>query len=233
MTSSESGVSVMEVLLALLLLSVLVPGAWSVVARHQTAAVGVGHRAEALETIRTAAWLLPEELSGGLPGRDWWEERDSVALRAFRALGLVKAGSVSGQGLVACVRGIRTPSPEKDSVLLLGADGLWRAHELQGRVRVAGDGPEVEGGWEEKWTLSPDPADAVLGRIFERGSYHLADGALRYRRGAGGRQPLTPERIHAGRFSRGGEGGAGFVWEMTLSEPPGRAGSTGWRGILW
>jgi hypothetical protein len=236
MTSRESGVSVIETLLVLLLLSVLVPGAWAVVARHHTAAVGTAHRAEALETIRTAAWILPQELSGGLPGRDWWMGGDSVALRAFRGLGLVKGGSVQGQELLACVRGIRMPNPEKDSVLLLGADGRWRAHELQGRVRVADTCPGVEGGWEERWTLSPDPARAVLGRIFERGSYHLSGGALRYRRGAGGRQPLTPERLEAGQFSGEVVGEAGdetFFWEVTLSEPPGRAESLGWRGILW
>jgi len=232
MTSRESGVSVMEALLVLLLLSILVPGAWAVVARHRTAAAGAGHRAEALETIRTAAWLLPEELSGGVPGRDWWMQEDSVALRAFRALGLVRAGSIDEQELVACVRGIRAPTTDKDSVLLLETDGRWRAHELQGRARIAAC-PEVEGGWEEKWTLSPEPGKAVLGRIFERGSYHLADGALRYRRGAGGRQPLTPERIQAGRFSGGAMGGVGFAWELTLTEPPGRDGGLGWRGTLW
>ncbi len=33
----------------------------------------------------------------------------------------------------------------------------------------------------------------VLARLFERGSYHVSGAALRYRRGRGGRQPLTPE----------------------------------------
>jgi hypothetical protein len=46
----------------------------------------------------------------------------------------------------------------------------------------------------ETWRLDA-PADphAVVARLFEKGSYHLALAALRYRRGASGRQPLTPE----------------------------------------
>ncbi len=233
MSSRESGVSVMEALLALLLLFLLIPGAWTVVARHGRAALSAGHKAEALETVRTAAWLLPEELSGGIPGRDWWVEGDSVVLRAFRALGLVKAGSVQGPELMACVRGIRMPNPEKDSVLLLGVDGGWQAYELESRVRVAAECTGVEGGWEERWTLSAEPGDPILGRIFELGSYHLADGALRYRRGAGGRQPLTPLRIRTGQFFQGVAEKGGFAWEMSLSEPPGHAESLEWRGILW
>lgn len=34
--------------------------------------------------------------------------------------------------------------------------------------------------------------------LFESGSYHISDGAFRYRRGDGGRQPLTAERIDVG-----------------------------------
>ena len=230
MISRESGVSVVEALLVLLLLSVLVPGAWSVVARHHTAALGVAHRAEALETVRTVAWLLREDLSGGLPDRDWWMGGDTVALRAYRALGLVRNGSVRGQELVACVRGIRMPNPEKDSVLLLGAGGQWHLHELESRTRLPGGCPEVAGGWEERWVLVPEPADPVLGRIFEGGSYHFSGGALRYRRGAGGRQPLTPERVQEGHLQ---DREGSFLWELSLTELPGRPPGLEWRGKAW
>jgi hypothetical protein len=224
------GASVMEAILSILVLSVLVPGAWSVVVRHHTGALGAAERAEALETVRTSAWLLREELSGGAPEQDWWLGEDTVALRAFRALGLVREGSVTGQDLRACVRGVRMPNPEKDSVLILGADGLWRGHELERRVRSGGECPEWEGAWEERWTVAPEPTHPLLGRIFERGSYHFADGALRYRRGSGGRQPLTPERIGEGRL-RAWDGG--FRWELGIREAPGRSPGLEWRGRAW
>jgi hypothetical protein len=230
MSCRMHGASVLEALLTILLLSVLVPGAWSVVARHHTGALSAAHRAEALETVRTAAWLLREELAGGDPEEAWWPGEDTIALRAFRALGMVREGSVMGQELLACVRGVRMPNPEKDSVLLLGADGHWRGHELERRVRSGGECTELEGGWEERWTVVPEPAQPILGRIFERGSYHLADGALRYRRGAGGRQPLTPERVREGRF-REWEGG--LLWEVEVREPPGRSPGPEWRGSVW
>ena len=43
----------------------------------------------------------------------------------------------------------------------------------------------------ELWTIDPPVPGALVARIFERGSYHVSGGALRYRRGMGGRQPLT------------------------------------------
>ena len=42
------------------------------------------------------------------------------------------------------------------------------------------------------WTIEPPVTGALVARIFERGSYHVVGRALRYRRGLGGRQPLTP-----------------------------------------
>jgi hypothetical protein len=38
----------------------------------------------------------------------------------------------------------------------------------------------------------------LLARVFERGSYHLEDRAIRYRLGEAGRQPLTAERLESG-----------------------------------
>jgi hypothetical protein len=202
--------------------------------------MNVAHRAEGLETIRTIAWLLPEEVSGGRAGRDWWiEHGDSLTLRAFRGLALIEGGPVQTRVVRVCFRGVRSPDPEKDSVLLLGVDGSWRAHDLEDRVRVSSGCPGLDEGSEEKWTLSPAPSGALLARVFERGSYHLADGALRYRRGEGGRQPLTPERIRTGSFLGPAEGGHPFAWEIALGGPLGgpRALSGSetllWRGGGW
>jgi hypothetical protein len=78
--------------------------------------------------------------------------------------------------------------------------------------------------------LVPEPTDPVLGRIFEGGSYHFSGGALRYRRGAGGRQPLTPERVREGHLQ---DREGSFVWELSLTEPPGRPPGLEWRGKAW
>ena len=51
-----------------------------------------------------------------------------------------------------------------------------------------------------------------------------AGGALRYRRGEGGRQPLTPENIETGSFRDGSEPGSTFGWEITLRPPKSRVG---------
>jgi hypothetical protein len=47
-------------------------------------------------------------------------------------------------------------------------------------------------------TLSSDVPTRGLALVFETGSYSLSDGALRYRRGAAGRQPLTEAIIDDG-----------------------------------
>ncbi len=111
----EQGFSLLETVVSLLLLAAVVQGGWAVLAHPRPAASAVGARAEGLETVRTIAWLLPEELSGGRPGGDWWANgNDSLALRAFRGVGLVKGGVVVDDHLRVCFRGVRSPNPEKD-----------------------------------------------------------------------------------------------------------------------
>jgi len=230
----EQGISLLEILVSLLLFAAVVQGGWAVLAQYRAAASDVGARAEGLETVRTIAWLLAEEVSGGRPDEDWWANgNDSLALRAFRGVGLVKGGVVGDDQVRVCFRGIRNPNPEKDSVLLLGKDGRWRAHDLLRRLRAEDRCPGLGGGREEDWILSPEPGDAILGRVFERGSYHLVNGALRYRRGEGGRQPLTPERVQSGKFVRSGAGATAVSWEVALTRALARADSTIWRGRVW
>jgi hypothetical protein len=186
---------------------------------------------EGLETIRTIDWLLPEELSGGRPGEDWWMAGgDSVALRAFRGLGIVEEQGPAPDELAICFRGIRAPDTEKDSVLLLETDGRWKAYELRWRAGAGGSCPGLGGGSLERWYLSPEPGDGVVARVFERGTYHLADGALRYRRGEGGRQPLTPPRVHSGAI-RGFPGESPHMWwEVQLVEGEGSSPGIPWMG---
>jgi hypothetical protein len=237
----RSGTSLIEALLVILLLAFVVPAGWTLLAGHRRAGARMVERAEALETVRTVDWILREEVDGSLEGRDWTAlDGDSMSLRVFRGHALLDP-AMPGQGTVlACYRGARAPSPEKDSVLLLGVDGQWQAHDLLSRTPLSTDCEDlVHGGSSERWTLSPNPDGAVLARVFETGSYHLADGALRYRRGEGGRQPLTPESMESGRFIGPGEGGNPLAWEIGLrfpaegppaiSLPP----ASFWRGRVW
>ena len=228
------GFSLLEALVATLLLFLVLQSGLSVFSQFRAAVSRVAHRAEGLETIRTVAWLLPEELSGGRPGLDWGPmSRDSVSLRAFRGLAMVSPGFPGGEGVSVCYRGIRAPNAEKDSVLLLEKDGRWTLHELVARVRGGSGCMSMEEGRWETWRLNPAPVEGVLARVFERGSYHIADGAFRYRRGRGGRQPLTPERISSGGFKGSVGESISFTWDMEL----GTFGDLGlpisWRGSAW
>lgn len=226
------GFTLVELLGSLLLLMVVVQGAWTVLARHRRAAEHTGAVAEGLETVRTLSWLLPQEFSGGRPGEDWWTEGgDSVRLRAFRGWGLVQTGRADPPRVTVCFRGVRSPNPEKDSVLMMDREGSWRAYGLQGRVKKEEGCEGWAGSWVEEWLLDAEAEGWMVGRIFERGSYHISDGALRYRRGNGGRQPMTPLRIESGVFLRGQGDGPPLAWEITLTPGPPSEGFPFWRGV--
>jgi hypothetical protein len=192
---SRDGFVAAEAIVALLLLLAVLQLCWTVADGVGRAAVVLADRAEALAAARTAAWVLQEEVNGASAGRDVIRPgADSLALRAFRGAALA-CGGAAPTGVVVRYQGLRAPDPGKDSVLVLGRDGTWTAHRLRERAPLAG-GCGTEGkGVGERWRLDPDPGAAVFLRVFERGSYHIADGALRYRAGGGGRQPLTPAAL--------------------------------------
>ena len=223
----------METLWALLLLALVLQGGWALVATHRRAALGAAFQAEGLETIRTTAWLLAEELAGGRPGEDWRvEEGDSVGLRAFRGVAVVVPASREEGPLQVCFRGIRAPNADKDSILLLARSGGWTVHRLLARAPRSGACPHPGLGKREEWTLDPPVATGVLARLFERGSYHLAEGAFRYRRGLEGRQPLTPLRIPRGGLKPGIGDSPPLIWTVFLSGKGGDADTLPWAGSV-
>jgi type II secretory pathway component PulJ len=227
----DGGFTLVESLVVLLLTALLIQGGWSVVATLVRSGERVAEISEGMETIRTVAWILEEEVSGGLPNRDWWPGgADTLALRAYRGLALVQGREADGQ-VTVCYRGIRNPNPEKDSVLFLAGDAGWTAHALLARVRRDPGCLDGAAGWEEVWRLDPEPREPVLGRVFERGSYHLTAGALRYRRGAGGRQPLTPVRVAEGTLEQAPADG-GLRWGVLLSWSGENGDSIPWSGRI-
>jgi hypothetical protein len=144
-------------------------------------------RAATDESLRTARGILHAELrdisATDLHGVGF----DSLALRVFRGFGIVCA--VSDEGVVLRYRGLREPDPTKDSLLLI-------AQERTTAFRLVTDRPLcVPRLGEQSFTIAPiDPLpDGSLVLLFESGTYHIANRALRYRRGTDGRQPLTDE----------------------------------------
>ncbi|MDH5589515.1 MAG: hypothetical protein OEZ37_05670, partial [Gemmatimonadota bacterium] len=128
-------------------------------------------------------------------------------------------------------RGDRDADPEKDSLIWWEEPGGWTTAALEwidGGGTCPGAREDVA---TSVWTLSRTPGNDVrLVRLFERGSYHLQGAALRYRRGAGGRQPLTPETLSRSGSGFALAGGGIVVWEVEVPDM-GAPGKGAWRGV--
>lgn len=185
-----------EALVALLLGLFLICLAMTMVARQRAAVAALDRTSDALATVRVARQLLGEDGRDGDARRDGWAlSTDSLGLRAFRGVGYVCGPGATPLDLVVEVEGVRLPEPAKDSLLILGVAGEWTVAALDGATAATPCSSDT-GRVAEIWHLSgTPPTRAVFARYFERGSYHVADEALRYRRGMSGRQPLTPEVV--------------------------------------
>ena len=219
--NGQSGASLLEGLVAFVLIALLVPGIWATLARQIAAGTRMVSRAEALEGIRVVSWLIPRELELGSEGRDWTASSDTVALRAFRGFAVSDSVGASPGDHWVCFSGDRAPDPRKDSVLVLWPSGAWTQADLLRHRRTAGtcSGPGPSG-VVAQWSVAGISEEALAFRLFERGSYHLEDEALRYRRGEGGRQPVTSEFMERGRFVPGPGGGPGLEWRLSLLPVP-------------
>ena len=177
--------------MSLLMGLVVISLAGSALAHQRTVASRLRSEMDLLSARRLAAVVIGKELRAGVRGRDWISPAsDSLSLRAFRGWGLVCALGKEPGSIVVVYHGERVANPVKDSVLILTADG-WRGADLTRRAAGAPSCAMDLGGDPEVWTIDPPVSGALVARIFERGSYHVSGGALRYRRGLGGRQPLT------------------------------------------
>ena len=141
---------------------------------------------------------------------------------------LVCVNDTASAGLVVSYVGDRAPDPAKDSVLLLAADGGRAVRALVGTAAPSRPCAMLEPAGSAAWRLDASaPLGTVAAQLFERGSYHLSGSALRYRRGAGGRQPLTPEvwSPSTGWSLTAGWAGVTFVPRDTSAGPP-------WSGLV-
>lgn len=226
------GFTLVEAIFALLLFGIVVQGGWAVFSNFRLAAERVAMAAQGLETVRTVGWVLSEELSGGRLGQDWWTDSDdSVSLRAYRGVAWVQEWVAEGQVRV-CYRGIRNPNPEKDSILTLGEEGIWVPRALTDRARGVSGCAGGDEGWTESWQVEEGGRGWILARVFEVGSYHLSQGALRYRRPGGGRQPLTVENLIQGSLNPAGGPFGGMDWVVEVGVRGVRSDSFPWWGRI-
>lgn len=195
-TRDRWGFTVVETLVALMLGWLVAYLALTTLARQRRLQTRLTQRAEALAAARVTRVVLGEEARVAAPMRDGWSASGaSLGLRAFRGIGVPCTPVPTAEELYLRVRGVRHPDPDKDSVLVVDFTGSGPVRAILDRRAVADvdcGGPDA--GTLERWRLSgPVPSGALVLRYFERGSYHLSGGALRYLRGQAGRQPLTPE----------------------------------------
>jgi hypothetical protein len=190
---ARAGATIAEAIVALVIGLLVLQLGLSTLARFRAAQARLVARGDALVALRIGRHVLRRELRHGMAGRDWVVDADSVSLRAFRGTALVCQADSAAAEVVVVFSGERAPDATKDSVLFVSGEGDVAVRALVG---VGGAAPcaGTLPGSPARWRLDRSaPHGAVAARLFERGSYHLSGAALRYRRGASGRQPLTPE----------------------------------------
>lgn len=191
MTVRRTGFTLLEALVAVVIGAVLV----TLVGRTLLHTVAVSRDAvvqdDRLVARRIVRLTLRSEFAALVPGEARSSGGDSLRLRAVRGVGRVCR--IESDGVVVDLQAGRSPEPDKDSLELIGPLGAVHAVDLTG----TDDEPEACGVSEvgrptRLRSSGPIGRDVIFVRLFETGSYHLDGGALRYRRGLGGRQPLTP-----------------------------------------
>jgi hypothetical protein len=202
----RSGVSLAELMLASwLFLFVLLGLARFAAAQGRLSAV-VSDRVRLEELVRTTRVVVGREVRYLAT-----DDVRSIGPDSLAARGLRGAGAVCGwatRHVVVRYRGVRQPDPAKDSVLLIG-DG-----QPGGAYRVVGTAPATGCPGGVRLDLDRDLDSRFAGGVallFESGTYQLSGGALRYRLGHGGRQPLTEAVLDQGGVTSVGAGSWGPV----------------------
>lgn len=225
----RGGFMLAEAVVVAALLLLAAQAAWWATAVQARVAAGVVDGARALDEARLVRHVVGSEARLGEAGRDWEVAGGELHLRAFRGMGFGCAVQPS-DGWGVAVWGHRNPNPEKDSVLVLTADGAWRSAALVRRSRSQGlDCADVTGFSPEVWRLDPQPSDPVVGLYFERGAYRFSDGALRYRQRTRW-QPLTSTSLagDSAAFSGGVDRVGAYLGKPKPSAPTVQRRWTGW-----
>ena len=224
----KGGFTLVEVLVALLLGLFLVHAGLDALARLDAARRRISARTDALVALRVSRHVLRRETRHGVAGIDWVAGGDSISIRAFRGAAVVCGPAGAPTEIVVSYRGDRAPDPTKDSVLLVTGEGARTVRALVGTAAAPTPCAMLDTVGAALWRLdAPVLASVVAAKLFERGSYHVSGAALRYERGPGGRQPLTPE-VLAPSSGWAGLGG----WMALLLVPADTLGGPSWRGLV-
>lgn len=188
----RTGFTLVELLLVMVVLTMIVAGAAATFVSGSKLGREAADRAEMLAARSISGAILSWEMRSADGGRDGFVAAvDSMEQRIFRGRAIV----CSADSTRADVRyaGLRSPDPAKDSLLVLAGPGAERAVALTSAF--AGGSTCLPAPGEQPFVLQPGAGLTAgdIALVFERGSYHLTAGALRYRRGAGGRQPFTAD----------------------------------------
>ncbi len=228
-----AGFTLAELLVATVAAGALVTAAFALLATHARLERAAYAAVAAAEVARVTGMVVPAEVRYATPADLPAVAADTLSLRALRGVGIICAGA--GTGVDVRYRGMRWPDAAKDSVVTMAATGVpERAIAVDSDRNAAGACAPHPGEAVRRWTLSDSAGGAGdLLLVFERGSYHLTGGALRYRRGAGGRQPLTEAFLESASF---GLAGGPFALTLALETraDPGRAAvRSRHRTLLW
>ena len=186
MIRARAGVALLEILVAATLASLVMASAALLLHAQGRIAQQILERSERSDAARSTLLTLAEEWRAVVPAVDIYAAAaESVATRIFRGAAVV-CGHAPNKILIR-YRGLRLPDPAKDSALQLAAESAVAFHT------VAADSgcPRAPG---EQVLAIDSVAGASRGSmwlLFESGGYHLSAHALRYRRGAESRQPIT------------------------------------------
>lgn len=201
------GVTLPELLLVAWLFALVLLATATFAGAQGRLAAASQDRVRAAEVGRTVDLVLNGELRYAARG-DAAPGPDSIRLRAVRGSAVICAG---GTELRVRYDGVRRPDPAKDSALVItGAGTVGSVHAVVAAAAVGGSGCG-----DLRLRLEPvstAPTGHLL--VFETGTYHLSGGALRYRRGSGGRQPVTEAVLDTARLDTGP---GTFRVRMTLS----------------
>jgi len=192
-SEAHAGTSLVEVLAVMTLTGLLLTLVVGVCRAQLRLARATAERAVRSDAVRTAGVVLAGEARRMTRADVRALSDDSIAVRAFRGTG-IPCGASAG-GIVVRYAGDRLPDPAKDSVLVIGTTLTSALLLLDSRPATASC-PALAGENVLQWRLNGSAPAASVILVFESGSYHLSDRALRYRIGTAGRQPLTGEVLY-------------------------------------
>lgn len=182
------GSTLVEAIAVMMLTSILAAVMAGILMTQMRLARLAAEQAASAEAVRTTSAILSAEIRRATFADVSAWSSDSLALRGFRGTAL--PCGTSATGTLVRYTGDRMPDPTKDSVLVISQSGetgtVLHGWNVAAGSCVAHSGETVL----EIRTSGPIPPKSAL-LVFESGSYHLSTGALRYRIGGGGRQPLT------------------------------------------